>query len=404
MIWDVIIVGAGPAGLSAGAELKDKKVLILEKMPEVGKKLLLSGAGQCNLTHGGEISEYKECYGPHWRFIRPALTGYSNVDFIEDLQKVGLTVRTLENGKVFPTSMKASDVVQALLRRVQHCKIQTGADVKSIEKQAHWEVKTDTAFYHSKYLIIATGGMTYTNTGSTGDGYDFARSLGIEIVTPRFGLAPVYIKDFHMSSLMGLSFENLTIEHYRQKKIGSYTGDLLLTHFGLSGPVILNHSRYMRRGDTIKVAFLQMESHVLDQWLIQAMAKEGKKQIKTILRALPLQERLLSQLLSSIGIESTMKGSELSKEMRKQVVKALTASSFEVAQVGKSHIAMVTTGGISKNALNKKTYASKEDETLHFVGECVDVDGDTGGYNIQFAVSSGTMAGRHIMEVSNEKM
>jgi len=404
MIWDVIIIGGGPAGLAAAGEFKNKKVLLLEKMHEIGLKLKLSGAGQCNITHSGSIKDFESKYGGKYRFVRTALDQFSNMDLIKNFESQGLKMVTLENGKVFPRSLSSSDVIEVLKQKAlsNHVEINTNEWVKSIHPMETVKVVTNKNSYEARYVVVATGGISYPKTGSTGDAFKMAKELNIEVIKPHFALSPVYIEDHILSELSGLSFKDVSIEHFRTKKIGSYTGDLLITHFGYSGPVILNNSRYMKAGDELIINFTHYKSEqVLEDDLLKRFQASPKKSIKSVLQAL-LYNRLAEVTLARLEISEQKKVSEISKRERKQMVKAMVRHTIEIGEVGKSHIAMVTAGGIKLTELNKKSYMSKTYPNLAFVGECVDVDGDTGGYNIQFAFSSGVAAARKIMEVLND--
>lgn len=401
-MWDVIIVGGGPAGLGAAMTFNNEKVLLLEKMPNLGSKLLISGAGQCNVTHGGKMLNYGDHYGQHWRFARQALMAYTNEDLVKSLSSKGLECVELDNGKVFPKSLKAEDVLKAFVGLCPQTKIQTRAEVLNIEYDGHWLVTTDRETYKSRSVIIATGGMTYPKTGSTGDAYKFAKKLGVPVVNPHFGLAPLYIENYEMADLMGLSFSNIEISVFRQKRVGTYTGDLLLTHFGLSGPVILNNARDMVKGDEIHVNFIGMSSDEIEEHLLTSAKDHPKRSVRKCLENLKVPGRFLDKIVHDLNLNHNI--SELKKQDRKALMKALTDHTFKIAQVGKAHIAMVTCGGIDTKAISKKTYGVKTNKTLCFVGECVDVDGDTGGYNIQFAVSSGVAAARGLMEVLHEEV
>lgn len=398
MIYNTIIIGAGPAGLSAAMALKETNSVVLEKTDGPGKKILISGSGQCNLTHGGPMSEYKEHYGDKWAFVKHALMSYTNKDYLKNMSRYGVDCVETEHGKVFPSTYLSQDVLSAMLEMIKPLKIYCNQQVLKIEKGEVWLVHTEGKVYKAENVIVATGGKSYPKTGSTGDGYTLAKALKLDMTPMAYALAPIYINDFAWSSLQGLSFKDIDVSLYRQKKLNTFTGDLLITHFGLSGPVIINNSREFSEGDELRINFTEDKSpESLDSRLLKAIEKEPKKHIKTLLQNQFLPQRLVPIILQTLNIEGDTKGAELNKKSRKALVNKMISCSFKIDKVGKSHIAMATAGGISLTNLNKKTFEVKSMPGLFFIGECIDVDGDTGGYNIQFAVSSGQMAGKSIV-------
>ncbi len=396
MIWDVIIIGSGPAGLAAATAIKGKDVLLLEKEKGMSNKLRLSGAGQCNITHGGSINDFKDNYGSAWRFVRTALMSYTNTDMENEFKKYGLPLVTREDLKVFPHTLKSDDVIECLIQVIKDngVKINTDEEVISIDKDDLFTIKTSKQVYQSKKVIVATGGIGYPKTGSTGIAVNYAKHLGIEFKPYKYALSPIYLNNHILKDLMGLSFSDINIEHFRQKKIQTLKGDLLITHFGFSGPVILNASRNFCSGDKLIINFTNQTKADFEKLLLSDISKHPKKLIRSILVDLP--QRFVDETLKNLKL-SEVKCCDLKKEDRKKLISSLSAYEIIIDQVGKSHIAMVSSGGILTTQLNKKTYESKL-EGLYFIGECVDVDGDTGGYNIQYAFSSGKAAAKHIME------
>lgn len=398
MIWDVIIIGSGPAGLAAATALKGLNVLLLEKEATVGNKLRLSGAGQCNLTHSGSLEDFENKYGDKWRFIRYSMSAYTNEDMISYFKKQGCDVIVTDKGKVFPKSLKATDVIDVLIKDINSStKLNTSEPVIKLSYDESYIIETTKAVYQSKHVIVATGGISYPKTGSTGDGLKFAKALNVSVKPYDYALSPIYVKEHLFSELMGLSFENVSIDHFRIKKINTYCGDLLITHFGYSGPVIINASRWLEKSDHLYINFTSFKREELENDLLLQIKNSPKKTIRTLLTKY-VQNRMVDKILLSLSIDGQILASEFNKKNRKEIITMLTNYEVIIDQVGKSHIAMVSKGGILTTELSKKTFESKKYKGLYFVGECVDVDGDTGGYNIQYAFSSGIAAGRHIKE------
>lgn len=270
--YDLIIIGAGPSGLfcainsvqkdsaqkdpvQKGATQKSRSVLVLEKMDSPGRKLLISGSGRCNITHEGDIRNFLEHFGDHGRFLRPALLGFTNHDLITYFEAKGLAMIREKGGKIFPGTLRAKDILNIL---IQECEagavhIRSGQEVRRVAKTGNgFLVACKDCNYRSRLLVLATGGCSYPGTGSTGDGYRFARALGHSITEIAPALTPLLIKDYPFSELAGLSFSDMEISLYRQGKMRAQKGDILLTHQGLSGPAVLDLSRHIRAGDVFE--------------------------------------------------------------------------------------------------------------------------------------------------------
>ncbi len=250
-------------------------------------------------------------------------------------------------------------------------------------------------------LVIATGGRSYPGTGSTGDGYRFASDLGHRIVDVGPALTPILIKDYPFFDLAGLSFMDMKISLYRQKKIRDHQGDILFTHQGLSGPGILDLSRYIRAGDTLKLSFIPREKReALEEWLLERTRLDGKMALRSVLadlpHSVPLSPRLIKRILEISGIETDLSLAHLTKGMRTRLIDNLTGLDLVVSELGGYDQAMVTRGGVDTREVNPKTMESKIAKGLYLIGEVLDVDGDTGGYNLQAAFSTGMLAARSI--------
>ncbi len=401
--YDTIIIGAGPAGLFCAlqAAAPDRQVIILEKKPACGRKLLITGSGQCNLTHGGDIREFLARYGDHGAFLRPTLFGFTNRDLIAFFESRGLDLETDANDKVFPATRRAADVLDLLLRECaeQNVAIRCGEPVLAVERRDEgFLVATDANSYAAPNVVIATGGASYPATGSTGDGYRLAAALGHTVTPVRPALAPVVVEDYPFPHLAGISFEGVTVSLFRDgRKIREITGDLLFTHAGLSGPAVLHLSRHVAAGDVLKVSFLPgMTREALEKDLLAKFAAHGTRQVKTILAGYPIPERFVLALLETAGIPADLAAAHLTKAARAALLDRLTAFPFEVKAVAGFREAMVTAGGVALDEVNKKTVASKQVPGLYFIGEVLDIDGDTGGYNLQAAFSTAFAAARAI--------
>jgi predicted Rossmann fold flavoprotein len=362
-------------------------------------KLLISGSGQCNFTNLCNLKEFSEKFGMKKRFVQFGLSKFDNNNSIDFFKSRNLNSYIREDGKVFPVTMNSSDIVDALILKIKN-KIKYNSEVISIVKKENmYYVETKNEIYRSKYVIIATGGRTYPKTGSTGAGYDFAKNFNVKISKLKNGLCGVNIyEDF--SELSGVSFKNISINLYRNnKKELELCGDLLFTHQGLSGPVIINNARYISEEDILEINFLNQKSEEFEKNFIEKVKKHPKKDLINLLKEYNIPDRVLIKLLDGVPLE--VKGAEISKKYRKLIVKNITGKSFVVKKVGTLHNSMVTVGGVDLKEIDKKTMESKNNNNLFFIGEVLDIDGDTGGYNIQWAFSSANLASSKINKNKN---
>jgi len=401
--YDVAVIGAGPAGLFCAihAAMPGCRVLLLEKNPEPGAKLLLAGAGQCNITHEGEIHEFVRHYGDHGKFLKPALMSFTNQNLKAFFRGHGLAMINEENGKVFPETRRSADVVSVLLTECgsRGVTIRCSNPVTGINRDpGSFTIRTDRALYCAGIVVITTGGASYPQCGTTGDGYRLASALGQPITETAPALTPLLIRPFPFASLMGMSFEQMRFTVWRQgRKITEHTGDVLFTHLGLSGPGILDASRGIRSGDEVRLSFTGMmrrEEFAAD--LEKRTMENPGWQVGTILAKYPLPERLNRILLKISGIPGDLKCAHFSASLRKSLVTNCTEFPLAVFAPGDYKIAMVTRGGIALDSVNPKTMESKIQPGLFFAGEVLDIDGDTGGYNLQAAFSTGYLAAEGI--------
>lgn len=416
-ILDALIIGGGPAGLMtalAAADAGCAAIAVLEKMPAPGRKLLASGSSRCNLTHAGGMDDFLTHYGDASRFVKPCLLSYTNAMLCDFFTTRGVPLTERENGKIFPSSERSADILRALLDacRERGIIIHTNAPARDIVPDENgFAVHGAAQTFSARSVCIATGGITYPATGSTGDGYALARQPGLvardlaarpcvprhTIIDPAPALTPVEVDKYPCAHLAGIALRCGFALLRNGRKAHAYEGDILFTHTGLSGPGILDASRYMLPGDTITLNAAGFDDEAAcDADLAARFAAQGKRTAKSIITHYGLPERLCLHLLAHSAIAPDALCATIDRAKRKSLARALTALPFIIASLGDERIAMVTRGGVNRAEVNPKTMESRLTPGLFFAGEVLDVDGDTGGYNLQFAFSSGFMAGKSI--------
>ena len=401
--YDVAVIGAGPSGLfcALNAASAGSRVVVFEKNQQPGAKLLLAGAGQCNITHDGEIREFISHYGVNGKFLKPALMAFTNRDLLDFFSVRGLGMMTEKDGKAFPQTRQSADVLAILLDECQRLGvvIRCGEPVTGITRSDEsFVITSSAATYQAVTVVITTGGASYPKCGTTGDGYRFASALGQPVTEITPALTPLLIRPFPFAALMGISFERITFSVWRGgKKIANYAGDVLFTHLGLSGPGILDASRDIRPGDIIRLSFagpLRREEFATE--LAKRAAENSGWQVRTILAKYPIPERLNRKLMKLSGIPDDLTCAHFSAAQRSVLVTNCTEFPLTVTALGDFSVAMATRGGVALEGVNGKTMESKMVESLFFAGEVLDIDGDTGGYNLQAAFSTGYLAAEGI--------
>jgi len=405
----LIIIGAGAAGLFAAANAPTGlKTLVLEKTGSPGQKLRLTGNGQCNLTNIKPIKEFLTYYGENGRHLRTVLFPFSNIALMEYFEQNGLPLITREDGKVFPASMKSSDVLSLLLNlcNKNNATIYYQSSVIEIKQQigldgSRFSIQTANEVYYTKSVLVATGGESYPQTGSDGSFFPCLEQMGFNLIPRRPASTQVFVKDYPYGSLSGLTFQNSMVKLSRngcnQLPIGNKSvtveGSLLLTHKGFSGPPILEISRYAAPDSMLTLSYLPARTpESLRPELIKTAAGDTR-QISTILETVTaLPRSFLEQICQRCDISKTVKASRLTGSEMGTIVKMLTEDSFEVSDTGDFTTAMTTAGGVCLDEINLRTMEAKRYPGLYFAGEVLDIDGDTGGYNLQFAFSSAMLA------------
>lgn len=402
----VIIIGAGAAGLiAAGSAARTAdKVILIEKNDIAGKKLLITGKGRCNITNAAEIEDMIMQYPRNAKFLYSALYSFTNEDIIRLIEKNGVKTKVERGGRVFPVSDRAADVVKALKKYAMKDNVTLiHGTVKSliIENSKVIGVKTDCKTILADRVIICTGGKSYPITGSTGDGYKFARSAGHTIVEPKASLIPVITEEKWVKDLMGLSLKNIKITAYNRqnKKVYSDFGEMLFTHFGISGPVVLSMSAYLKNIDKEKYRIeIDLKSALTEEQLtariIRDFEKYNKKHLINSMDDL-LPKALIPVIISLSGIDSHKAVNTITREERAELVRLLKHFSLTAVGVRPVEEAIVTSGGVKTGEINPSTMESKLIHGLYFAGEVIDVDGYTGGYNLQAAFSTGFLAGEN---------
>ncbi|MDP2736510.1 MAG: NAD(P)/FAD-dependent oxidoreductase [bacterium] len=405
MIYDVVVIGGGPAGMMAAGRAGERgaRVLLLEKNKQLGAKLLATGHGRSNITNVlADKKEMINVYGGH-KFLFSAFSKFSVEDTIKFFNNLGVATKEEDRGRIFPLSDKAIDIRSALIRYLKQnsVEIKLGAEVKKIEahdKKIIGVILNDGQEILGKSFIISTGGKAYPATGSTGDAYKWLADLGHKIIVPRPALTPVIVKEKIVKNLEGLSLKDVGISVYEnKKKIISCIGEIMFTADGLSGPVIIDLSE--RIGAILPTPiFLQIdfepeiESVELDKKLQSDFHRTGNKMFKNYLVSL-VPPKLAPIIIGLAGVNEDKKVNAITKIERQALVRALKEFTLEVKELKGFDKAMVTAGGVDVKEVDPKTMCSKIYKNLFLAGEILDLDGPSGGYNLQICWSTGFSAG-----------
>lgn len=410
-IYDAIIIGAGPAGMMAAirAAGRGRKVFLLEKMPSAGRKLLLSGKSRCNLTNAGGIDKFLKKFSPSGNFLRNAFARFFNDELCRFFEESGCKLKTERGERIFPASDRAEDVLNVLLSRLKGAgvEIKYGEEAVDILPGDFFCCQTrrgnGQGEYFAQKIAICTGGLSYPVTGSTGFGFKVASKTGHTVIPPRPGLVAVVAKSEMPALLAGLSLENIKCSVICGNKIiDSRFGDMLFTHFGLSGPVMLDLSGaiydLIERGGKAFVSISlkpAIDEKKLNARLQREFQSEPNKMLKSVFEKL-LPKRFVMEFLNYCRIDAAKRANQITKPERKKLINCLFDFRLQITGTKSIRHAIITRGGVSTKQINPKTMESKIVKGLYFAGEVIDVDAKTGGYNMQAAFSTGYVCGENL--------
>ena len=414
----VVVIGGGPAGMMAAitANQAGDHVILIEKMKSLGRKLLITGKGRCNITSSLPIDDFIKNTPGNGKFLYSCYQSFTNKDIIKFLKEEGLEVKEERGNRVFPVTDHSQDVLECFIKKLKKNNVEIHYNEKVEEilyKEKEGEkivkgIKTNKEIIEADKVILATGGKSYPLTGSTGDGYDLAKKLGHTIKDIKPSLVPleIYQKDI-CKELQGLSLKNISIkilDSEKNKHIYEDFGEMLFTHFGVSGPIILSSSAHLVRYKNINEKYKNrsikllidfkpaLSEQKLETRILRDFDELKNKQYKNSLNKL-LPQKLIPVIVKESKIDATKKVNEITKEERRNLVYFLKNFTLEIKAFRPIEEAIITSGGINIKEINPKTMESKIVKNLYFAGEIIDVDSYTGGFNLQIAYSTGYVAG-----------
>lgn len=397
----IIVVGGGAAGMFAAihAKTSSNRVVILESNNRLGKKLAITGKGRCNLTNNNDISEFIPQINSNSEFMYGPFYTFTNTDLVDFFEKRGLKTKVERGGRVFPLSDNAFDVIDVLRNELLRLgvEVELGSAVLSIKNDSgYFSIKTKHKSYTADACILTTGGCSYPKTGSDGSGLKLAKNLGHKIISPLPSLVPIEVEETWVKELTGVSLRNVELSLYYKNKVQySEFGEMLFSHYGLSGPIVLTLSNYIiPEKDYIISLDLKpaLDKEVLDKRILRDFNKYTNKAIKNSLTDLTINS-LIPIILKLSEIDPNKTVNQISKEERKRLTNVFKGIKFKFKSLRPIEEAIITRGGVDVDEINPSTMESKLVSGLYFAGEMIDVDANTGGYNLQIAFSTAYVAG-----------
>lgn len=411
---DCIVIGGGAAGMMAAitAASEGAAVTLLERNPKVGRKLYITGKGRCNVTNCCSGEEVLRSTPRNGKFLYSCMERFPPSETMFFFEKLGVALKTERGNRVFPASDKAADIIDALLRELRRKKVellQTRATGLLTANGAISGVTTEQGELSCGKVVLATGGMSYPLTGSTGDGYDMARAVGHTIVPPKGSLVPLCSDDPCCPQMQGLALKNtgVKVKNEKGKVVYQDQGELLFTHFGLSGPVILSASAHLRRFDRERYTVCldlkpALDEEKLDARLLREFEENSNRDFINALGGL-LPRAMIPVMVERIGILPETKVHSITRQQRRRLLEQLKCFSIVLTGPRPVEEAIVTSGGIKVSEIDPKTMESKQISGLFFAGEIIDVDAYTGGFNLQIAWATGHAAGQAAARMGKEE-
>lgn len=407
MIYDVAVIGGGPAGCIAAIEAgkRGKNVVLLEGNGKIGRKLLITGKGRCNLTNNSSPNDIIKNTVRNPKFLFSAVNGFTPADLMETFTSFGVNLKTERGNRVFPVSDKSSDIVDALFLQVKkYSEVKFGFRVKNVDKSGSLftVVSENGDKTEAEKVIIATGGKSYSLTGSRGDGYAFAEKLGHTVIPVAPSLVPLICNEEYVGEMKGLSLRNVTLSLFegdKKKPVFKELGEMLFTDCGISGPLALSASCHTVKNPSEYKIEIDLKPGLsfdeLDARILKDFNKNLNKNFSNSLDEL-LPSSIIPVVIRKSGIPPETKVNSITKPQRDALLKAVKCFGLTVKSLGKMEEAVITRGGISVKEINPNTMESKIVSGLYFAGEIIDCDAYTGGYNLQIAFSTGYSAGNNV--------